>query len=63
MAAAIMSLRVEHRAVIVLRHFMDCSYEDMTAILELPEKTVKSRLFSARQALKIALETKGWTSE
>jgi RNA polymerase sigma-70 factor, ECF subfamily len=63
MAAAIMSLRVEHRAVIVLRHFMDCSYDDMAAILELPEKTVKSRLFSARQALKTVLETKGWTAE
>jgi RNA polymerase sigma-70 factor (ECF subfamily) len=63
MAAAIMSLRTEHRAVIVLRHFMDCSYEDMAVILELPEKTVKSRLFTARQALKTALETRGWTSE
>jgi RNA polymerase sigma-70 factor, ECF subfamily len=63
MAAAIMSLRVEHRSVIVLRHFMDCSYEDMAAILELPEKTVKSRLFSARQVLKAVLETRGWTSE
>ena len=58
-----MTLRTEYRSVIVLRHFMDCSYEDMAAILELPEKTVKSRLFSARQLLKIALETRGWTSE
>ena len=63
MAAAIMSLRTEYRAVIVLRHFMDCSYEDMAAILELPEKTVKSRLFSARQLLKTAMETRGWASE
>ncbi|MEY2920073.1 MAG: polymerase sigma factor SigW, partial [Pseudomonadota bacterium] len=63
MAAAIMSLRTEYRAVIVLRHFMDCSYEDMAAILELPEKTVKSRLFSARQLLRTAMETRGWKSE
>jgi len=63
MAAAIMSLRTEYRAVIVLRHFMDCSYEDMAAILELPEKTVKSRLFSARQLLRTAMETRGWASE
>ena len=60
MAAAIMTLRPEYRAVIVLRHFMECSYEDMAAILELPEKTVKSRLFSARQLLRSAMETKGW---
>ncbi len=59
MAAAIMSLRTEYRAVIVLRHFMDCSYEDMAAILELPEKTVKSRLFSARQLLKTAHGNQG----
>jgi RNA polymerase sigma-70 factor (ECF subfamily) len=62
-AAAMMSLRTEYRAVIVLRHFMDCSYEDMAAILELPEKTVKSRLFSARQLLRTAMETRGWASE
>jgi RNA polymerase sigma-70 factor (ECF subfamily) len=62
LAAAIMSLRTEYRAVIVLRHFMDCSYEDIAAILDLPEKTVKSRLFSARQLLKTAMETRGWAS-
>lgn len=60
MSAAIMGLRDEYRAVIVLRHFLDCSYEDMAAILEVPEKTVKSRLFSARQLLKTAMEAKGW---
>ena len=60
MSAAIMSLRDEYRAVIVLRHFLDCSYEDMATILEIPEKTVKSRLFSARQLLKTAMESKGW---
>jgi DNA-directed RNA polymerase specialized sigma24 family protein len=35
----------------------------MAAILELPEKTVKSRLFSARQLLRTAMETRGWASE
>jgi RNA polymerase sigma-70 factor, ECF subfamily len=47
--------------VIVLRHFLDCSYEDMATILSLPEKTVKSRLFSARQRLKDTLRSAGWT--
>jgi RNA polymerase sigma-70 factor (ECF subfamily) len=60
MSTAIMSLRDEYRAVIVLRHFLDCSYEDMATILEVPEKTVKSRLFSARQLLKTTMESKGW---
>jgi DNA-directed RNA polymerase specialized sigma subunit, sigma24 homolog len=63
MAAAIMTLRDDYRAVIVLRHFLGCSYEDMATILEVPEKTVKSRLFSARQLLKSAMESKGWAPE
>jgi RNA polymerase sigma-70 factor, ECF subfamily len=63
MAAALMSLSTDYRAVIVLRHFMGCSYGDIAAILELPEITVKSRLFSARKLLKTALETSGWKPE
>ena len=63
LAAAIMTLRDEYRAVIVLRHFLGCSYDDISSILEVPEKTVKSRLFSARQLLKSVLETKGWAPE
>lgn len=49
---ALRRLTPEHRVVIILRHFMDCSYQDMSAILEIPEKTVKSRLFEARQGLR-----------
>jgi RNA polymerase sigma-70 factor, ECF subfamily len=63
MAAAIAGLRDEYRAVIVLRHFLDCSYDDMAGILGVPEKTVKSRLFSARQLLRTAMEAKGWAPE
>lgn len=61
LAAAISTLRTEYRAVIVLRHYLGCSYEDMASILGVPEKTVKSRLFSARQLLRTAMESKGWT--
>jgi RNA polymerase sigma-70 factor (ECF subfamily) len=60
LASAIMGLSAEYRAVIVLRHFLDCSYEDIATILELPEKTVKSRLFSARQSLRAAMQARGW---
>lgn len=49
---ALRRMTPEHRVVIILRHFMDCSYQDMAAILEIPEKTVKSRLFEARQVLR-----------
>jgi RNA polymerase sigma-70 factor (ECF subfamily) len=37
--------------VLVLRHFAELSYSEMSALLNLPEKTVKSRLYSARQRL------------
>jgi len=57
--AAIMSLAPDYRAVIVLRHFADRSYQEMAEILGIPEKTVKSRLFSARQLLRERLEADG----
>lgn len=50
--AAMMELHKDHRAVIALRHFSGCSYEEMANILHLPEKTVKSRLHTARQVLR-----------
>lgn len=57
--AALMELQHDYRAVIVLRHFADCSYEQMAEILHVPEKTIKSRLYSARQAMKEKLNAKG----
>lgn len=55
---AIASLSPEQRAVIILRHFEDFSYDEIAKTLRVPEKTVKSRLFSARQQLREALEQK-----
>ena len=48
---AILSLSGEYRAVIVLRHYHDMSYQEMGFVLKIPEKTVKSRLYTARQTL------------
>ena len=56
---AIAALKPEHRAVVLLRHFLNCSYRDAAGILEIPEKTVKSRLFTARQLLRDALTARG----
>jgi RNA polymerase sigma-70 factor (ECF subfamily) len=56
---ALMSLPFDYRAVLVLRHFEGCSYDEVAGILGVPEKTVKSRLFSARQRLKELLEARG----
>jgi RNA polymerase sigma-70 factor (ECF subfamily) len=49
--AALGRLSGEHRDVVVLRHFGELSYEEIAEALDVPEKTVKSRLFSARQRL------------
>jgi RNA polymerase sigma-70 factor (ECF subfamily) len=56
---ALMMIKPEYRAVIVLKHFLELSYEDIGQVLELPEKTVKSRLFTARQMLKEAIQDYG----
>lgn len=56
---ALMSLQSDYRAVIVLRHFAEHSYREISQILEIPEKTVKSRLFSARQRMKDSLAKQG----
>lgn len=56
---ALMSIKPEYRTVVVLKHFLDCSYFEISEILDLPEKTVKSRLFAGRQLLKDALTRSG----
>lgn len=57
--SAIEVLTVDYRMVIVLRHYHDFSYQEMAEILDIPEKTVKSRLFTARQQLKDILTARG----
>lgn len=56
---ALMSLSTDYRTVLVLRHFEGCSYDEIAVIVGVPEKTVKSRLFSARSQLKERLESRG----
>jgi len=54
---ALMSLSDDYRTVVVLKHITGCSYQQIGEILQIPEKTVKSRLYSARQLLKKTLES------
>lgn len=58
---AIEMLKIDYRMVIVLKHFHDFSYEEMADVLGIPPKTVKSRLFTARQQLKEILSARGVT--
>lgn len=60
--AALLQISDDYRAVIILRHFSDCSYDEMAEILHVPAKTVKSRLYSARQELRGQLCARGVTT-
>jgi RNA polymerase sigma-70 factor (ECF subfamily) len=53
---ALMSMSTNDRTVLTLRHFSECSYQEIAQILDLDEKTVKSRLFEARHRLRELLK-------
>ena len=59
MEAALMTVKPEYRAVIVLKHVLGCSYVEIGEALDIPEKTVKSRLYTARQLLQERLSRQG----
>ncbi len=50
--SAMQKVSIADRTVLTLRHFSDCSYQEMAQILMIDEKTVKSRLFDARRRLR-----------
>jgi len=49
---AVAALPEQHREIIELSHFQECSYKEMAEILDIPIGTVMSRLYHARQKLK-----------
>ncbi|HLG73610.1 MAG TPA: sigma-70 family RNA polymerase sigma factor [Chloroflexota bacterium] len=49
---AILSLPAKYRAVVILRHMQDKTYEEIAAILDLPLNTVRTHLFRARELLR-----------
>ena len=56
---ALKRLGEDQRVVIILRHFVDLSYRQIGEVLGIQEKTVKSRLYSARQRMKEILTGAG----
>ena len=48
---ALVTLTPDYRLVVILRHFLGLSYVEMSETLMIPEKTVRSRLYTARQRL------------
>jgi len=57
--SALVEIQLDYRIVLILRHFMDLTYQEMSEILKVPEKRVKSRLFSARKILCDILSHRG----
>jgi RNA polymerase sigma-70 factor (ECF subfamily) len=57
---ALQELSNESRDVVILRHWLELSYEQIGERLGLPAKTVKSRLFSARRKLAEVMMLRGW---
>ena len=55
---ALMDIDMLYRLPVVLKHFLDYSYKELSYLLDVPEKTVKSRLFTGRQLLKDILMKK-----
>ena len=52
---ALAGVSTNDRVVLTLRHFAELSYQEIGQILDIDEKTVKSRLFEARQRLRETL--------
>lgn len=53
---AVQDLEPRYRAVFLLRHLDDLSYEDIARATDLPLGTVKTHLFRAREKLRLALK-------
>jgi len=56
---ALMTLEPNYRILVILKHYQNNSYAEISNLLGVPEKTVKSRLYIARQQLGKILIEKG----
>ncbi|MBA2682045.1 MAG: sigma-70 family RNA polymerase sigma factor [Ktedonobacteraceae bacterium] len=52
----LLTLPTKYRAVLILRHLQEMTYEEMAEILTMPIGTIKTHLFRARNLLKQRLE-------
>ncbi len=59
----LLQLSPEDRALVLLKHFEGFSYADIGYIMDISDKTVKSRLYTARQRLRAVLERERSTTD
>ena len=60
---ALRMLSEEHRAALVEVHYRARSYNDVAASLGVPVGTIKSRVYYALKAMRLALEELGWNRD
>lgn len=60
---ALRMLSDEHRAALVEVHYKARSYNDVAAGLGVPVGTIKSRVYYALKAMRLALEELGWNRD
>jgi len=58
---ALRAIKIDYRVVVVLKYFLEMSYREIGDIVGIPEKTVKSRLFTGRELLRRALVQRGYS--
>lgn len=58
--AALSRIRPEYRAAVVLRYHESLSYEEIGAVLQLPEATARTYVHRARKELAALLGAAGW---
>jgi RNA polymerase sigma-70 factor (ECF subfamily) len=56
---ALGALAIDHRTVVVLKHFADLSNSEIAEVLGVPEGTVRSRLHYAMLSLRATLDAGG----
>ena len=57
--AALRTLDIEQRSILVLHHLEGHSVAEVASMLDIPAGTVKSRLHTARRALQSAIDVEG----
>jgi RNA polymerase sigma-70 factor (ECF subfamily) len=62
MQQAIAQLSADHQEILRLAFYEDLPYAEIAALLEIPDNTVKTRVFYAKQQLRICLEKLGLES-
>jgi RNA polymerase sigma-70 factor (ECF subfamily) len=60
---ALQKLSAEHRDALVQVHYRGRAYQDVAADLRVPVGTIKSRVYYALKAMRLALEELGWSDD